>query len=295
MSEPLWDLYRTFLAVLEEGSQSGAARKLGLTQPTIGRQIEALEQALNLSLFVRSQHGLSPTATALQLRPYAEALAATAAALLRAASSQDAEARGAVRITASDVMGAEVLPSILGPLREIHQGLVIELVLSNRVENLLNREADIAVRMVRPNQDALIARYIGEVPLGLFASRNYLERHGEPRCLKDLSKHAVIGYDRETAFLRSHKETLGDVDRDLFALRTDSDLAQLAALRAGFGVGVCQIGLAKRDPSLVRLLADQFEIKLDTWIAMHEDLKEIRRCRVVFDALAEGLSRYVKQ
>ncbi len=295
MSEPLWGLYRIFLAVLEEGSLSGAARTLGLTQPTIGRQIMALEQALNLSLFVRSQHGLSPTPTALQLRPYAEALAATAAALLRAASSQDAEARGAVRITASDVMGAEVLPSILGPLREIHQGLVIELVLSNRVENLLNREADIAVRMVRPNQDALIARYIGEVPLGLFASRNYLERHGEPRCLKELSKYAVIGYDRETAFLRSHKEMLGDVDRDLFALRTDSDLAQLAALRAGFGVGVCQIGLAERDPSLVRLLADQFEIKLDTWIAMHEDLKEIRRCRVVFDALAEGLSRYVKQ
>jgi DNA-binding transcriptional LysR family regulator len=295
MTEPLWDFYRTFLAVLEEGSLSGAARALGLTQPTIGRQIEALEQALGVSLFVRSQHGLSPSATALQLRPYAEALAATAAALLRAASSQEAEARGAVRITASDVVGAEVLPSILGALREAHPGLVIELVLSNRVENLLNREADIAVRMVRPNQDALIARYIGEIPLGLFARRDYLQRHGEPRSLTNLSKYAVIGYDRETAFLRAHKEKLGEVDRDLFALKTDSDLAQLAAIRAGFGVGVCEVGLAKRDPSLVRLLADQFEIKLDTWIAMHEDLKETRRCRVVFDALAEGLSRYVKQ
>jgi DNA-binding transcriptional LysR family regulator len=171
----------------------------------------------------------------------------------------------------------------------------MELALSNRVENLLNREADIAVRMVRPNQDALVARYIGQIPLGLYARRDYLERHGEPRALAELKKHAVIGYDRETAFLRSQKEKLGDFDRDLFALRTDSDLAQLAAIRAGFGVGVCQVGLANRDPSLVRLLADELEIKLDMWIAMHEDLKETRRCRLVFDALAEGLSSYVKQ
>jgi DNA-binding transcriptional LysR family regulator len=294
VSEPVWDLYRTFLAVLVEGSLSGAARALGLAQPTIGRHIEALEQALGLALFTRSQHGLSPTEAALQLRPYAEALAATAAALLRAASSQDTEARGTVRITASNVIGAEVLPPILGPLREDHPGLVIELALSNRVENLLNREADIAVRMIRPEQDALIARYIGEARLGFFARRDYLERCGRPRTLADLAHHAVIGFDRETAFLRSLKGRLGEVDRGLFALRTDSDLAQLAAIRSGFGIGVCQVGLAKRDPSLVPLLVDQFDVKLDIWVAMHEDLKETRRCRVVFDAVAEGLLQYVK-
>jgi DNA-binding transcriptional LysR family regulator len=292
-AEPNWDLYRTFLAVLKEGSLSGAARALGLAQPTVGRHIEALEQALGFTLFIRSQHGLSPTEGAHQLKPYVEALASTAAAVLRTASGQAGEARGVVRVTASEVIGADVLPAILGPVREAHRELAIELVLSNRIENLLTREADIAVRMVRPDQDALVARHIGEIPLGLFARRDYLERHGAPQSLADLAQHAVIGFDRDESSVRAFAAYLGPIDRNIFALRTDNQLAHLAAIRAGFGVGVCQVGLAKRDPSLVRVLRDQFEAKLDTWLAMHEDLKETRRCRVVFDALAEGLREYV--
>jgi DNA-binding transcriptional LysR family regulator len=292
--EPSWDLYRTFLSVLEEGSLSGAARALKLAQPTVGRHIEGLEESLGLALFTRSQHGLAPTEAALQLRPYAQALASTAAALLRAASSQDDEARGSVRITASQVVGAEVLPGILAPLRDANPGLVIELALSNRVEDLLNREADIAVRMVRPEQGALTIRHIGEVPLGLFAREDYLARRGHPRSVADLVDHALIGFDRDRTFISALKGRFGEIDPGLFALRTDNDLAHLAAIRSGFGVGVCQVALAKRDPKLVRILGDQFEINLDTWIAMHEDLKETRRCRVVFDALVEGLSRYVR-
>jgi DNA-binding transcriptional LysR family regulator len=293
-AEPDWSLYRTFLAVLDEGSLSGAARALGLAQPTVGRHVEALQQALGFALFTRSQRGLLPTEAARQLRPYAEALAATTAALLRATSSQSGEARGAVRVTASEVVGAEVLPPILGPLREAHPGLAIELVLSNRIENLLHREADIAVRMIRPDQDALIARFIGRIPLGFFARQDYLQRHGAPNALADLAQHALIGFDRDAASMRALEAQIGKVDRTLVALRTDNQLAQLAAIRAGFGVGVCQVGLAKREPSLVRLLPD-FEPRLDIWLAMHEDLKETRRCRVVFDGLAEGLARYVRE
>jgi len=293
-AEPNWDLYRTFLAVLKEGSLSGAARALGLAQPTVGRHIEALEQALGFTLFIRSQHGLSPTEGAQQLKPYVEALASTAAAVLRTASGQAGEARGVVRVTASEVIGAEVLPAILGPVREAHPELAIELVLSNRIENLLTREADIAVRMVRPDQDALVARHIGEIPLGLFARRDYLKRHGAPQSLADLAQHALIGFDRDESSVRAFAALLGPIDRNVFALRTDNQLAHLAAIRAGFGVGVCQVGLAKRDPNLVRVLRDQFKASLDTWLAMHEDLKETRRCRVVFDALAEGLREYVR-
>ena len=294
-ADPNWDLYRTFLAVLEEGTLSGAARALGLTQPTIGRHIEALEQALGFALFTRSQHGLAPTAGAQQLKPYAEALASTAAALLRVASSEAGEARGAVRVTASEVIGAEVLPAILTPLREIHRELAIELVLSNRIENLLNREADIAVRMVRPDQEALVARHIGAIPLGFFARQDYLQRHGVPQSLDELASHTLIGFDRDISSIRAFTARIGSVDRNIFALRTDNQLAHLAAIRAGFGVGVCQVGLAERDPRLVRLLGGQFEANLDTWLAMHEDLKETRRCRVVFDALAEGLLEYIRR
>ena len=156
--EPGWELYRTFLAVVREGSLSGAARALGLTQPTAGRHVDALERALGFSLFIRTQQGLSPTEAALSLRPFAESLEATSAALLRAASSQGEGVRGTVRITASDVVAVEVLPPILADLHAAYPELTIELVPSNRMEDLLRREADIAVRMQRPSQGVLVAR-----------------------------------------------------------------------------------------------------------------------------------------
>jgi DNA-binding transcriptional LysR family regulator len=293
ISEPSWDLYRSFLGVLEEGSLSGAARLLGLTQPTVGRHIDALEQALGLPLFLRSQLGFLPTEAALALRPYAQTLASTATALLRVASSQGGGVRGTVRISASQVVGVEVLPPILAALRATYPELVIELTLSNRVEDLLRREADIAVRMLRPSQDALIARRIGDVELGLHAQRHYLAQHGTPRNWDELSVHSLIGFDRENAFIRTLTKTHPTLMREAFALRTDNDLAQLAAIRAGFGIGICQVRIGARDASLVRVLPEAFSMKLDTWIAMHEDLRESPRCSVAFAALTQGLQRYV--
>ncbi len=297
--EPGWDLHRSFLAVLRQGSLSAAARALGLTQPTIGRHIQALEQAFGFALFTRSQHGLAPTDAALELRSFAETLEATAAALLRAASGQagagqGAEVRGSVRITASEIVGAEVLPAILADLRQAHPALVVELVLSNRTEDLLRRDADIAVRMHRPTQAALLIHPIGTVVLGLHAHPRYLDRCGHPASLDDLRAHSIIGFDQETAFTRSLPVPGRALHRGLFALRTDSDLAQLAAIRAGFGIGVCQLQLARAPVSLVRVLPDALSLELGIWLAMHEDLRTSRRCRVTFDALAAGLAAYVR-
>jgi DNA-binding transcriptional LysR family regulator len=293
-TEPSWDFYRTFLAVLNEGSLSGAARVLALTQPTVGRHIDALEQAIGFQLFTRSQHGLTATPAALELRPYAETLSATAAALLRTASGQGSAVRGTVRVSASEIVGVEILPPILADLRERYPDLEIELALSNTVEDLLRRDADIAVRMVEPAQDALVVKWIGTIPLGFYAHRRYLERHGMPECLEDLAGHSLIGFDREGAAavsLLRGKFPLFNQAR--FALRADSHLAQLAAIRAGFGIGVCQAGLAARDADLVAVLPDAFELKLGTWVAMHENLKSTPRCRATFDALAAGLKGYV--
>ncbi len=291
--EPDWQWYRSFLGVLEEGSLSGAARALGLTQPTVGRHIEALETALGLTLFTRSHDGFAPTEAALQLEPYAQSLAATAATLRRVASGQGEGVRGAVRITASEVIGVEVLPPILARLRADHPALTIELKLSNRLDDLLLREADIAVRMVRPTQEALVARRIGTVEVGLHARRDYLDLHGVPASLDELATHSLIGYDLETEYLRRLRKQFPIMARSRFAMRTDSDLAQLAAIRAGYGIGVCQAALAARDGQLVRLLPKAFSIELDTWLAMHEDLRDSPRCAVTFAALAEGLSAYV--
>jgi DNA-binding transcriptional LysR family regulator len=289
---PSWDLYRSFLAVLREGSLSGAARSLGLTQPTVGRHVEALEEALGLALFTRSLHGLAATEAAQGLRADAEAMEAAAAALRRSASGQGEALRGTVRLTASEVVGAEVLPPIVARFQAQHPGVTIELALSNRVEDLLRREADIAVRMVRPTQGALVARRIGEVELGLHAQPQYLQRRGTPATLAELERHQLVGFDRETAFIREVLRKGLPLNRGMFSLRTDSDLAQLASLRAGCGLGLCQVPLGRRY-GLERVLPGALRWKLPVWLAMHGDLRANRRCRLVFDALARGLEEYL--
>lgn len=285
-----WELYRSFLGVLREGSLSGAARALGVAQPTVGRHIAELEQALGLPLFTRSQTGLLPTEAARALRSHAEAMDSTAASFRRAAESHGDGVRGTVRVSASDVVGAEVLPPILASLSERHPQLTIELVLSNRVQDLLRREADIAVRMTQPKQDVLVARRVADVVIGLHARKDYLSRHGTPKKPEDLAKHSLIGFDEETPFIRAASSKLPGWTRSSFRLRTDSDLAQLALIRAGCGIGACQVAIAKRDESLVRVLPRHVELKLATWITMHQDLRSSARCKVTFDALVEAFT-----
>lgn len=287
-----WELYRSFLSVLREGSLSGAARALGVAQPTIGRHIAALEQSLKLALFTRSQTGFTPTEAALALQPYAEAMATTAEALKRTADSQGEGVKGSVRVTASEAMGIEVLPNIVAPLQAKYPELKVELVLTNRIQNLLKREADIAVRTTRPVQEQLLARQIGRVEMGLYAHKRYLAQNGVPSQPGDLAHHRLVGYDEETPYLRSARKGFAMWSRESFALRCDSDVAQFALIRAAAGIGICQVPLAQRDKQLVRVLPI-VSIPLDLWLTMHEDLRHSPRCRVTFDALAEGLQRYV--
>jgi DNA-binding transcriptional LysR family regulator len=289
---PDWSLYRSFLAILQEGSLSAAARALGLTQPTLARHVAALEEALGLALFTRSQQGLAPTEAALELKPYAEQLAATTAAMLRTASGQGQGIKGTVRVSASEIVGSQVLPAIFASLRASHPALEIELVLSNAVENLLRRDADIAVRMVEPVQEALVVKRIGRVTVGLHAHRDYLARAGAPRTIEALQQHSVIGFDRETPAIRAIRARLPGLEAVHFALRTDSDIAHLMAIKAGFGIGLCQTALARQDPNLVRVLPS-VSVPLGVWLAMHENLRSIPRCRAVFDALAVGLAGHV--
>jgi len=290
--EPKWETYRSFLAVMTEGSLSAAARKLGLTQPTLGRHIDELEEALGQSLFTRSQAGLIATQAARELLPHAHAMASAADALIRTASGTEREERGTVRVTASVFIGSEVMPAILTRFREKHPAIAVELVLSDLSQDLLRREADIAVRMVQPKQDALIARKIGSITIGLFGHRDYLARSGTPQTLEDVADHAIIGFDKETAFERGLKEVGLPLAREMFSLRVDSDPARINALRVGYGLGLCQIGVARRDPDLVHLLPKAIRIDLPLWLCMHKDLKDTRRVRLLFDHLVEGLTAY---
>jgi DNA-binding transcriptional LysR family regulator len=289
-----WDLARAFLAVVESGSLSGAARALGLTQPTVGRQIEQFETQLGVPLFTRSRHGVRPTQAALDLKPHVETMAAAMSALRRAASGEAEAARGTVRLTASEFMGAAVLPPILTRFHAAQPGIAIELVMSNRLTDLLRHEADIAVRMVRPEQAALVARHIGPVPISLYAHRDYLARRGIPDRLEDLAEHTVIGFDANPWAAQFLAPIRNAVSRDFFLLRTDSDLAQLEALRAGYGIGGCQDALARRHSELVPVLPGAFQLMLDCWLVMHEDLRASRRVRLLFDHLAGELTAYLR-
>lgn len=287
-----WERYRAFHAVLREGSLSAAARALGAAQPTIRRRIEELECQIGTSLFTRSPSGLEPTALARELAAPADAMASAVEHFTRTASAEAGAPSGVVRITASEVIGVEVLPPVLAALQSDHPGLIIELGLTNRNEDMLRREADIAVRMVRPTQDALVAKRVGAVRLGLHAHRRIVEAHGRPASLADLRRLPIIGFEHETPMIRALRTRGFDFRRQDFTFRTDSDLGYLAAIRAGIGVGMCQVALGRRDPDLLHLLPDVFAFELETWLVMHEDQRLVRRVRLAFDHLAQALSAY---
>lgn len=291
-SEPAWDYYRTFLSVLRNGSLSAAARDLQLTQPTVGRQIQALEKSLGgRALFTRSQSGLLPTRTALDLHPHAEAMAASAAVMRRTISAGSAM-HGTVRVTASVMIGAEVLPAAMRTFSVANPGVDIELSLSNAKADLLRRDADVAVRMAPPSQKALFAKRVGRVWIGFHAHRQYLERHPLPRRMDDLVHHVLIGFDNLPAYLKGFEFAGRPLSREVFRFRCDDDLGQLAAVRAGVGIGACQYGIARRNADLVPLLTREFSLHFDCWLVMHEDQKKAERVRAMFDHLAVAVSEY---
>jgi len=296
MANADWDLFQSLHAVLQAGSLSAAAKSRGLTQPTLGRHIEALEQKLGAPLFLRSPRGLTPTDLALQLEPHLAEMYAAAAAAMRDASGAGDLLKGAIRITASQIMGAEVLPPILGSFRREHPEIDIELVLSNKTEDLSRRDADIAVRMIRPTQGALVARKVGAIGVGFYASSDYLAAHGAPQSLQELTDHSVVGFDREAPALEALADLAlpWEVTRELFAFRSDNDLAQIAAIRAGVGVGACQHQIARRH-GLTPVLSNAFGFELEVWIAMHENLKGNRRMRLMFDHLVAGFQAFIAE
>ncbi len=222
-------------------------------------------------------------------------MAAAAAAFVRTGSANVEEMGGVVRLAAAEVLGVEVLPGILSDFRAEFPAIAIELSLSNQIADLLRRDADIAVRMVRPQQKALLAKRVGKLALGFFAHRRYLERCGYPDRLEDLPAQTLIGFDRTPPLGDFLKSVPMPVTREMFAFRCDNDLAQLAALRAGFGIGVCHTGIARRDPNLLPLFSKQFKIDLEVWIVMHSDLRRNSRMRALFDYLAVRLAQFAVQ
>ena len=285
-----WRLVRSFLAVLDQGSLLAAARSLGVSQPTLGRHISELESQLASVLFERTGRGLLPTRTALQLAQAARQMQDGALQLSRTLAGSKSQAGGTVRITASVPVAVQLLPPILLKLRLALPDIQIELVSSNQVSNLLRREADIAIRMVRPDQTSLVARKLGETAVGAYAHRDYLARRGVPAQPAELLQHELIGSDTDPA-IRQGFEAMGfPVPREAFALRSDDLLVQWQAVRAGLGIGFLADYQARLDPAVQPVLAGQLQIPpLPMWLAVHREIRTSRHIRAVFDFLATAL------
>jgi DNA-binding transcriptional LysR family regulator len=276
-----------FLAVLRSGSLSGAARELGRSQPTVRGQIADLERRLATPLFTRSRTGLTPTARALDLRGRAEAVEAAAEAFARSASGPEGQIVGHVRLTASRVMATHVVPRVMSPMTARYPQLTIELAATDRVEDLTRQDADIALRLTEPRQSALIIRKLRPVRLGFFAAPCLVARYGQPAVPADLMACMPFVFEDRGRRITEGLAASGLPFPVHVALATDDDLAQIAAVEAGIGSGIVQIGVAE-SMGLARLLPD-LSFDLPLWAAMHEDQRPSARVRAVFDHLVGAL------
>ena len=284
-----WNLLESFAAVAEHGSLSAAARAIGASQPTLSRHITALEQQIGARLFEREKSGVALTATGATLLTHAQDMADSASKLSMAIEGRAETLTGTIRLTASQIMATYVLPEILTELRQAEPSVDVELVATDKTENLLRREADIAVRMYRPTQEDVISRKIGELKMGMYASRTYVEQFGLLGSIDDAGDHSVIGYDRSTQIIEGFKAAGLDVDREFFAFRSDDQVVCWEMAKAGYGIGFNQVQIGDKERNMVRIESAGEVGRLPVWLTAHSELRASPRVRFVFDFLAEKL------
>jgi DNA-binding transcriptional LysR family regulator len=289
-----WSLVRSFLAALDQGSLLGASRVLKVSQPTLGRHIAELESQLGAVLFERTGRGLVPTATGKQLAQSARAMETAALQMERTLSSRQQQTSGTVRITASVPVAVNLMPRILAQMRTVLPDVQVELVSSNAVSNLLRREADIALRMVRPEQTSLVAKKLCDVDLCVCAHRSYLDQNGTPQQPPDLLDHRLVGGDTDSTIMQGFQAMGYPIERERFAFRCDDFIAQWQAVRAGLGIGFVASYMLRTDPEVVRLLEGRLVIPpLPMWLTVHREIRTSKRIRAVYDFLAEALPQAI--
>lgn len=295
-----WNLLNSFLAVATMGSLSKAAANLGSTQPTVGRHIEQLEANLNVRLFDRTQKGYKITELGMQLAEQTKSMKQLADNIGLIAAGKSQQVAGTVRITSSEMIAINHLPQAISKIRHHHPEISFEIVANNRSDNLLEREADIAIRMYQPQQDDLIARRVNELEMGIFISKKYPRYEDamqlEPSNLEAFATHDFIGYDRDTMILDGFKQ-LGIkfngklVTKDFFCIRSDSQEVGWNSLKAGLGISFQVVSACQNHDDLVRILPE-FELgTMPIWVTAHREVKTSRRIRLVYDQLCDYFSR----
>ena len=285
-----WNQLKAFLETAETGSLSAAARKLGLTQPTLSRQVAAIEQSMGVTLFERVGKSMALTPTGLDLLEHARAMGAAAEALSLAATGSSQAVRGVVSVSATDVVASVLLPPLVKKLHDQEPGIAIDVIPSNALSDLLRREADIAIRHVKPEQPDLIARLVREATAHFYASESWVNAHGHPRSAEDAARLSFVGSDRSgqyLGYLRTHGLPLSEAN---FSCYADHSVAHWALVRQGMGIGVMMEEIALATPGMVRVLDDLPPVRFPVWLVTHRELRTSKRIRMVFDALAQGLA-----
>lgn len=285
-----WNQLKAFLETAETGSLSAAARKLGLTQPTLSRQVAAIEQQMGVTLFERVGKAMALTSTGLDLLDHARAMGAAAEALRLAATGRSQALGGVVSVSATDAVAAHVLPPLIRQLRDKEPGIAIEVIASNALSDLLRREADIAIRHVKPEQPDLIARLIREATASFYASEEWVQIHGHPRRAEEVADLHFIGSDRSGQFLAYLRQLGLPLGEENFSCYAGHSMAQWSLVRHGMGIGAMADDIARDTPGVVRVLDDMPPVRFPIWLVTHRELRTSRRIRVVFEALAQGLA-----
>lgn len=286
-----WNQVRAFLATVEEGSLSGGARALGLTQPTLGRQVTALEEHLGVTLFERAGRQLILTPTGRALAEHVRTMGEAATRLSLVASGQSTSVEGLVKVTASEGYAAYVLPEAVRRLRTRHPGIVVEIVATNSLSDLKRREADIAVRNAEPTDPDLIARRMPDQTGGLFATPDLIAQHGPFDDVRDLAHAPLIGFGGNQQYLTALQKRQLPVTEANFVAGSDSHLVHWEMARQGIGIGIVGHLIGDRDPLVVPVLRDKVSVKFPVWLVAPSELKTNPRVRIVFDVLAEVLAR----
>lgn len=285
-----WNRARAFLVTAEEGSLSAAARALGMAQPTLGRQVSALEDELGVVLFERVGRGLTLTPSGLELLEYVRAMGEAANAVSLKSFGQSQAIEGTICIAASAVYAAFLLPPIIAKLRITEPGIKVEIVTSNAPSDLRRREADIAIRNFRPTEPDLIAKKIKDVPARLYATPNYLERIGNPSLPYDFREADFINIDASGAFL-SGLNSLGlNLTENNFPIFTEDYLVMWEMVKHGLGIGIIDGNIGDAEPLVQRAIPDLEPLIFPIWLVAHRELNTSRRIRLVFDLLAEELA-----
>ena len=286
-----WNKARAFLVTAEEGSLSAAARALGMAQPTLGRQVDGLEQELGVVLFERVGRGLTLTPSGMELLEHVRGMGEAAGRVSLAALGQSQALEGSISISASETYAAVLLPPIITKLRNEEPGIQVEIVVANHASDLLRREADIAIRNFRPTEPNLIAKKIGMADATLYAAPSYVEKLGHPTTPYDLHQADFVNMDRTGMMLKGLNSLGLGLTEANFPLLTESYLVMWELVKQGAAIGILDAQIGDAEPGVVRVLPDLEPLTFPIWLVAHRELTTSRRIRRVYDFLVEELKR----